>query len=183
MGYVSNQDLGHSSLLLNECGESSEPRATLDPTKILEQMMFAASSGHYREAAELAGPALTLREIQNAKGVCLLRLGRIEEAIHLFRCLVLTPGSTFVRADLPAYVKLNFATALLMSGHPAGCAQILAEVDETSEPMALRLRGVIRRWVSQLSFWQKLNWWIGRIEPPARRIALDFEPGIFSQSA
>ena len=80
---------------------------------------------------------------------------------------------------MPAVYKTNFATALLLGGHPAGCQEMLSEVGDESHPSVQRLRGAIARWEAGLSFWQKLNWRFGSIEPKNCRVPIDFEPGEF----
>jgi hypothetical protein len=117
-------------------------------------------------------------QIVNAIGVCLLRQGRFEEAVPLFRRLVLAPGCTWMRSAPTAY-KTNYATALLLSQRPAGCLEILGELHCEKDPTVQRLRAAIKRWESQLTFWQRLNWWLGRIEPSNRTVPLDFPPGDF----
>ncbi|MCA9145604.1 MAG: hypothetical protein H6823_06850 [Planctomycetaceae bacterium] len=115
----------------------------------------------------------------NAKGVCLLRLGRYVEAADLFRNMVLAPGCMWIRKESPTCYKLNFATALLLAGHPSGCRDILAEINDDTNPTVIALRDTIKRWVSGLSFWQKVNWWTGKIEPANCRPTIDFPPGDF----
>lgn len=113
----------------------------------------------------------------NAKGVCLLRLGRYQEAADLFRDMVLAPGSMWMRKELPNSYKLNFAMALLLAGHPSGCQDILAEINDEQHPTVIALRAAIKRWVSDLSFWQRVNWWTGKIEPSICHPTIDFLPG------
>lgn len=121
------------------------------------------------------------RQLLNAKGVCLLRLGRVEEAGRLYYDLVLNPGCTWMRPDLPTLYKTNYATALLLSGHPSGCLEMLAEIKDEQNPTVQRLRAAIKNWESRLTFLQKLNWWFGHIEPANRPVTIDFEAGEFEQ--
>jgi hypothetical protein len=132
----------------------------------------------YEKALGVLGPAAGQdQELANAMGVCLMRLGRIEEAVRLFRMLVLAPGCTWPRPNLPNVYKTNFATALLLAGHPSGCVEILAEVRDERDAQVQRLRAAIRKWESELSFFQRLNWWVARVEPSGRPVPLEFEPG------
>ena len=88
------------------------------------------------------------------------------------------PGLHLDAAKLtPTIYRTNFATALLMSGHPAGCEEILADLVDKTHPSVQRLIKAIDQWVKSLTFWQKLNWWVGRIEPKDCHVRLDFVPG------
>ncbi len=101
--------------------------------------------------------------------------------MRVFRELLLNPGSTWMRPDLPTVYKANYATALLMAGHPSGCLEILGEINNGAHPSVERLREAIRRWEAGLSFWQRLNWRIGKIEPTGRPVQLAFAPGEFDE--
>ncbi len=83
------------------------------------QIARLAAEGHVKRALSLAcdNPSSN-RDQLNAKGVCLMRLGQFSEALNLFRSLALRPGCIWTRDDLPNHLKTNFATALLLSGHP-----------------------------------------------------------------
>jgi hypothetical protein len=91
---------------------------------------------------------------------------------------VLAPGCTWMRPG-PIIYKTNYATALLLAQHPAGCSEILEEIGCDEDPAVRALRSALRRWESQLSWWQKLNWRIGRVEPRNRPVTIDFSPGEF----
>ncbi len=101
----------------------------------------------------------------------------MEEAISILRSLVMPPGCTWTRPDAPNMFKRNFATALLLAGHPSGCLELLAEMRDEQHPRVQQMRAAIKRWEKTLSFFQWLNWWTGRIEPANRPVAIDFIPG------
>src|SRR5262249_41369130 len=90
----------------------------------------------------------------NALGVCQLRLGNAGVAVDVFRGLVLA-GSVFLRADVPAVFKTNFATALLAADNLAGCLRVLEEMRDEENPAVRRLREAVRRWKGSLTFWEK----------------------------
>lgn len=114
---------------------------------------------------------------QNGRAVHLLRASQVDEAISILRSLVLKPGCTWMRPDVPSFVKRNFATALLLAGHPAGCLAVLAELNDETHPRVQQLRTAIKRWEKTLSFWQWLDWRTGWIEPTNRPATLEFVPG------
>ena len=144
-----------------------------------QRVLRYANSGNYQKALDLLRTAGRHPQMRNALGVCLLRLGRIEDATRIYRELVLSAGCTWVRPDAPAVHKINFATALLLSGHPAGCVEILSEVKDDSHPAVQRLRRAIKDWQAALPLWKRLNWRFGNIEPKGFPVTLDFAPGEF----
>src|SRR5262249_44239431 len=96
----------------------------------------------------------------NALGVCQLRLGNAKSAVDVFRGLVLAGGLTLRRA-VPDVFKTNYATALLLSGNVSGGVRLLDEVGDEQSPAVRRLREAVRRWAESLTFWQRVNWWMG----------------------
>ncbi len=147
--------------------------------EVLQHVQQMATLQHYDKAIDLLKSADRDPQLLNAQGVCLMRLGRFEEAMRLYYGLVLNPGCTWMRPDLPLVYKTNYATALVLGGHPSGCLEILAVLNAEQNPTVQRLRGAIKAWESQLTFWRKLNWRFGRIEPANRPVTVDFEPGEF----
>ena len=147
--------------------------------EILHRVRQMAALQHYDQALNYLSSVERARQVLNAKGVCLIRLGRFEEAMRLYYGLVLNPGCTWMRPELPLVYKTNYATALLLGGHPAGCLEILTELNAEQNPTVQRLRGAIKAWESRLTFWQMLNWRFARIEPANRPVKIEFEPGEF----
>lgn len=145
----------------------------------MRRIVSEAALGRYDRALALAD-AYPQRDqqVSNAKGVCLMRLGRSREAVALYRSLLVTPDCTSVRADCPAYLKLNYATALLLAGQPGACLDVLQQAGDRWT-IARALRGAVERWETTLPFSQKLDWWINHVAPPGTTVATDFTPGDF----
>ena len=143
----------------------------------MERALRQIALGDHEKALDLLTAAGKSPRIQNARGVCLLRLGRTDAAIRVFRELLLNPGSTWIRPDQPTHYKTNYATALLMGGHPSGCLEVLKEIKAEQHPNVQRLRDAIAKWEASLSTWQRLNWRLGKIEPSGRPVSIDFLPG------
>ncbi|MCS7470859.1 hypothetical protein NZK35_29750 [Stieleria sp. ICT_E10.1] len=112
-------------------------------------------------------------------GVCAMRTGKIDEAIQIFRCLSLNPGTTVVRGDADDVLLINYATALLLGNLPSGALDVLGELKDRDAPAAAEIRSAIDRWARGLSFWRRLDWKLNHIEPPNRVVPIDFAPGIF----
>jgi hypothetical protein len=105
--------------------------------------------------------------VLNLRGVCLLRTGKTQATVNLFRSFMLKSGCTWTRPELPDLYKVNFATALLLNGHPTGCLDLLSEVHDQQLASVIKLRETLRSWVASLSWWQRFNWKFGRMEPNA----------------
>jgi lipopolysaccharide biosynthesis regulator YciM len=115
--------------------------------------------------------------LRNALGVCMMRRGNVDEAVRLYRDLVLEPGCTWMKRDQPIEFKLNFATALLLHGRPSGCLAMLSEANEDQHPGVMRLRSAVKAWEATLGWWEWLNWKTGRIDPHNRPVPIDFALG------
>lgn len=114
---------------------------------------------------------------QNARGVQFMREGKLEDAVSILRSLVMPPGCCWTRLEAPSIYRRNFATALLLSGHPSGCLELLAEMRDEGHPRVQQLRAAIKSWEKTLSFFQWINWRTGWIEPANRPVTIDFIPG------
>ncbi|QDU98429.1 tetratricopeptide repeat protein [Lignipirellula cremea] len=159
---------------------ASVSHAGLSPAQaVMERVFREAETGNYEAALrQLKNPGGDPL-LRNAVGVCLLRAGRAEEAIPLLRSLVMAPGSTWLRPEMPTSYKANFATALFLGGHPAGCWEVLGEINEPTHPTVQQLRRAMAQWELSLSMWQWLNWRMCRIAPSPSPRAVDFVPGDF----
>jgi hypothetical protein len=112
--------------------------------------------------------------IQNAVGVCQLRLGQTQAAVSKFRGMAVT-DTLLVRHDTPTVCKTNHATALLVSKNLSGCLRMLSDLKNENHPTSQKLHAAIQRWKSNLSLWQKIQWYTGsELDHP---VELDFPPG------
>lgn len=111
-------------------------------------------------------------------GVCLLRAGRIGEAIDVFRTLALNVGTTVVRLDADDLLRINYAAAILLSGKPGGALAILSELKNQHHSEAIAIRAAIGQWSRGLSFWRRLDWWLTGIDPPNANVPYSELPGI-----
>ncbi|MEZ6112597.1 MAG: tetratricopeptide repeat protein [Pirellulaceae bacterium] len=158
---------------------SHESASEVPSSRNLDRARRHIADRHYQQAIDLLNTSNQDSHARNLIGVCLMRVGNFGEAARVLRKLVLQPGATWMRRDIPNVYKSNFATALLLDGHPAGCLEMLAELNDPSSPAGQRLRAAIRQWEKTLSFSAWLNWRFGRIEPSGFPVQLDFEPGEF----
>lgn len=141
-----------------------------------------AQSGDYESAIKLLQDSRRTTETRDLLGVCLMRSGKLAEAVQVYRQLVLIPGSVMERPEIIDSCKRNFATALLMAGLPSGTLDVLSATADKNHPVAIHLRDCIKRWETTLSFFRRLDWKTGRIEPKNCVVPIDFEPGEITAS-
>jgi hypothetical protein len=140
--------------------------------------------GEVRELLDAGRPAEALERISrsepgspwlgNAAAVCRLRLGDARAAVDMLRGLVVT-GGLFLRDDVPAVLKVNFAAALIADGNLSGGLRTLGEVGDKTHPAVAEVRDAVRRWEAGMTFWQRLWWSVGG-QPP-RPLVLHPPPG------
>jgi hypothetical protein len=158
---------------------NSVPDAGSRHPSAVDLIMQEATSGHCERALHVAYEHGTQDPlVANAVGVCLLRLGRTSEAVGHYHSLLFSSGCTAMRHDRPAYLILNYATALLLSGQPDACLGVLQETEDRSAT-AKQLREAIKRWEATLTFGEKLDWWINHVAPRGGGVPIDFVPGDF----
>jgi len=138
-----------------------------------------AETERYKEIIDRLHTGPTSPMVQNARAVCLMRLGRGDDAAQILRQLVMPAGCTWMRPDAPLIYKLNFATSLLLRGLPSGCLSTLREIHEPTHPTSIALQAAVQRWVKSLSPWSRFLWTIGGVEPDGCRVPIDFVPGLF----
>lgn len=112
--------------------------------------------------------------LENARGVCLMRTGKIEEAITALRDIVFQ-RHVCIPSDTPVLYKINFATAMLISNHKDAAFPILTQLNEKEHPHIAKLKDAIRQWIKSLSLAEKCFYYIGIY--PKKPITIDFPPG------
>jgi len=118
-------------------------------------------AGHF-EAAKAKLRSRHDPRSQNALGVCLLRTGQAENAVRVFRSLVLDRTGLFFKEQAPIHHKTNFAYALMMSGHIVGGLNVLGELKAEQNSHGLRrLREAVDFWKSTLSWRQRIGLSLG----------------------
>jgi tetratricopeptide (TPR) repeat protein len=112
--------------------------------------------------------------IHNARGVCLMRLGRNEEALKLLQKLAFN-GLPAIASERPAIIQANYATALLLSGDNGQAWDIIRRLDEGEHPYVTALKQVVQGAKRRLRLKDRLMWTLTVY--PSRRLDLDFVPG------
>lgn len=114
-------------------------------------------------------------DMKNAQGVCLMRQGKPDEAVRIYRTMVLDNTGLFLREELPVVYKTNYAFALFLSGNIGGGMSILEQLSREDHPSVHKLRSAIATWKSQLSFFKRLGLAMGL--EPKRPMTLETPPG------
>jgi hypothetical protein len=144
-----------------------------------QRLVELVARGDYDRAIQFLHATGKGSASQHDKAVCLMRLGRFAEAVEILRKLVLNHDCVWMRPDVPLVYKTNFATALLLGGHPAGCRSLLGELDDGTIPAVIKMREILSNWEKTMNFWQRLNWrWMG-IEPENKPVLFDGVAGDF----
>ena len=91
------------------------------------------AEGRPREAMALL-PRTDAPRVRNARGVCLLRLGRPGEAVETLRDLVFDHTGFAIRPDADPVFQANYATALLLDGNAEGFWSVLGGIGDRTHP-------------------------------------------------
>jgi len=116
----------------------------------------------------------TTPEFQNARAVCLMRLGKAELAVSILRKLVFREFIC-IPSDTPVLYLMNFATAMLVANYKDGAIPILKKLDTRRYPQAAQLKMALNRWVKGLNFAEKCYYHLGIY--PGKPVRLDFPLG------
>ncbi len=138
-----------------------------------------------REMLERGEPLRTLElldasaqaspEVQNLRGVCLMRCGRHEQAVKLFRRLVF-PGDAFaIPHDTPTAWRVNYVTALLLVDNVTIALGLLREIPDRQHEGVRALGAAVRAWRNSLPWWRRVLLHVGAY--PERSFQLHSPPG------
>ncbi|MHB8860763.1 MAG: tetratricopeptide repeat protein [Pirellulaceae bacterium] len=155
----------------------ARPSAHTSGQETYDRVLRHVATGNYQKALDILRSAGRAPRMRNALGVCLMRMDRREEAVRIFRDLVLAAGCTWLKPEAPLLYKINYATSLLLAGHPAGCVEVLADLNAESHASVQQLRAQLKDWERSLSFWQRLNWRFGNIAPKNAPVVFESPPG------
>ncbi|HUW18606.1 MAG TPA: hypothetical protein VMW16_04825 [Sedimentisphaerales bacterium] len=112
--------------------------------------------------------------LENARGVCLLRLGKIDEAVSVLREVVFQ-GYVCIPSDTPALFQANFATAMLMANYKDAAMAVINRLDDNQHPAVAKIKSAIAKWKKNLNFFERLLLGFGAY--PKKPVAIDFPPG------
>lgn len=148
---------------------------TKAPVSIYERIQQLLDQNHPQEALNLINHVNSdSPPMKNAQGVCLLRLGRAEDAVSVLRGIVFQ-GYICIPSDTPVVYKTNFVTAMLMANHKESVMGVIEDLDEGQHPAVARLKAAMRNWFKSLSLFQRL---LSKVRIYSRKpVSIDFPPG------
>lgn len=142
----------------------------------IDRIRQLLADGHAQEALVLINERDDQSDIwQNARGVCLLRLGSYERAVQALRGIVFPGNAICVPEDVPALYRANFATALLLMQRTDGAIAIVEHLEDDGHPYVRDMRQAVQRWKESLTLLQRIGLWIGWY--PQKPVQLDFPLG------
>jgi hypothetical protein len=141
----------------------SEPLLPLDET--MRRIKALVDRNNYQKALEVIPASNSKPELRNARAVCLMRLHDFPTAVQVFRTFALTEYSQTMKANLPEYMKVNFAIALFFGGQPAGGWAAMNELETTRDDQILIVREACRNWIAGFGFFKRLDWKLNKIAP------------------
>jgi hypothetical protein len=144
---------------------TSPPTVPAEVAGVLREVQGLLDAGRPGEALErISRSQPGSLWLANAAAVCRLRLGDPTAALGTLRGLVVT-GGLFLRDDVPAVLKVNFAAALIADGNLSGGLRTLGEIGDRAHPAVAEVRDAVRRWEAGMTFWQRLWWSFGGAPP------------------
>lgn len=147
-------------------------------TKNIEEKLTVVQnylkSGNPEKALSLLDKETHQPELANARGVCLMRLNRIDPAFEVFKEIVF---QNFICMPIttPALYKANYLTALLLKGLVSTALGIEKTLNGDTHPYVTELKQVVRNWKRSLPWHQRLLCHINIF--PNKPLPLPFEPG------
>jgi hypothetical protein len=147
-----------------------------DPNTVLDRARQMLDKGQAQAALDvLDSCGQSSRIIQNAKGVCMMRLGRHEPAVKIFRDLVFPGGALAIPDETPTIFRSNYATSLLLVDNIVTGLQMLGQIPDRRHPAVVQLKGAVRSWKRSMSFFARIGLVIGIT--PRKPFRMDSAPG------
>lgn len=150
--------------------------AISDPNTLLDSARQMLDKGRAQDALDLLDSCgHSSRTIQNAKGVCMMRLGRHELAMKIFRDLVFPGGALAIPEETPTIFRINYATSLLLLDNVVTGLEMLGHIPDRQHPAVVRLSSAVRIWKRSLSWFARIGLLIGIT--PKKPFRMDSAPG------
>ncbi len=151
------------------------PNVKTKPTAFIDHIRELLNQGRTQEAlryVEHLGQNSSVME--NAKAVCLMRLGKVEQAVSLLRDVVFQ-GYICIQPEIPMLYQINFAAAMVLANKKDFAISLLAKPEVRSHPQAAKLYEAIRQWRKGLNLLEKFCYHIGLYSK--KPVRMDFPAG------
>ncbi len=150
--------------------------ANTDTIAVINRAKDLLDAGHSENAMKvLTDSGMASPAVENARGICLLRLGRLGAAMNIFRDLVFPNGAFSIPDDMPTVLRVNYVTSLLLMNNMSVGMQLLREIPDKRHPLVLQLKNAVRDWKKSLPWWRRILLPIGLY--PDKSFRPDFVPG------
>jgi hypothetical protein len=147
-----------------------------DPNTVLDRARQMLDKGKVEDALDvLDSCGQSSRIIQNARGVCMMRLGRHELAVKILRDLVFPGGAFAIPDETPTIFRSNYATSLLLVDNIVTGLQMLGQIPDRRHPAVVRLKSAVRSWKRSMSWLARIGLLIGIT--PRKPFRMDTAPG------
>ena len=147
----------------------------ISPSHVLEHVRELLNQNRAEEALGLLRHwGQKTPEVENARAVCLLRLGKLTEATSILRSLVFR-SFVCMPDDVPVLFQANFATAMLMANFKDAALPIVDRLGRTENPQIVRVIEAVQQWKKSIGLWGRLRTRFGFY--PKKPVPLDFPPG------
>jgi len=147
-------------------------------TKMIQEKLTAVqnylNSGNPEKALHLLDKEIHQPELVNARGVCLLRLNKIDPALELFKGLVFQ-NFICMPSTTPSLYKANYLTALLLKGNTPTAFDLESTLNGSSHPYVVELKQAMLNWRRSLPWYQRILCTVNIY--PNKPMKLPFEPG------
>lgn len=148
----------------------------LQVPEVLRRVELLLEENRPQEALELIQQfGQKTRLLENARGVCLLRLGQTEQAARVLAELIFVHGGVCIPPETPTIYQTNYVTAMLLSGQAQSGREVLDQIFEVDHPAVRRLKAAMKAWMRELGPMRRLMALWGSY--PACPVPLDFPPG------
>jgi len=111
---------------------------------------------------------------KNIQAVCLLRLGKIHEAMTILSEITFG-GNVCIPPETPIVFQTNFATAMLMTNNKEAAISVVEHLDDGLHPAVTKVKNAIKKWEKGLNIFQRVLCKAGIY--PGKAIPVDFVPG------
>jgi hypothetical protein len=132
------------------------------------------NSGNPERALQLIDKDTHDPELLNARGVCLLRLKKIDPAMEAFKEIVFH-NSICMLPETPALYKANYLTALIVKGSTQIALDLEKTLDGGNHPYVVALKQAMRNWKRGLPWYRRILGCVNLY--PNKPLPLPFEPG------
>ena len=151
----------------------AEARPSTNPMDTVRRMLDNGDIDGAMAALDRSGSKAP--PVMNARGVCLMRLGKHGPAVAVFRDLVFPAGSFTMDHETPTVYQANYALALLLNHNPVIAASILSEIEDRDHPAVAKGRSVVKQWKREMSVLARVLLLVGVC--PVTSVTLDAPPG------